>query len=54
MATTQTKDISKCIFLNKNDRIPIKISLEFVSRLALDNKPALGQVMAWHPKGDNA
>ena len=31
----------KCIFLNENDRIPIKISLTFVPRSPIGNKPAL-------------
>ena len=39
-------DILKCIFLNENDRIPIRISLKFVPRSQSDNKPALVQVMA--------
>ena len=37
----------KCNFLNENDRISIRISLKFVSRGPIDNKPALVQVMAW-------
>ena len=45
-------DISKCIFLNANDRILIQISLKFVPRSPIDNKPALVQVMAWHRIGD--
>ena len=47
-----TDDIFKCIFLNENDRISIKISLEFVLRGPIDKKPALVQVMAWHRIGD--
>ena len=39
-------DIFRCIFLNENDRIQIQISLKFVSRSPIDNKPALVQVMA--------
>ena len=31
----------------KNDRILIKISLKFVTRNRIDNKPALVQVIAW-------
>ena len=31
----------KCIFLNVNDRIPIRISLKFVPRSPISNKPAL-------------
>ena len=33
----------------KNDRIPIQISLKFVPRIPIDNKPALVQVMALAP-----
>ena len=47
MATILADDIFKCIFLNENDRISIKISLKFVPRSPIDNKPALVQVMAW-------
>ena len=42
----------KCIFLNGNDRIWIRISLKFVHRSPIGNKPALVQVMAWHRTGD--
>ena len=52
MATILTDDILKCILLNLNDRIPLQISLKFVSRGPIDNKPALAQVMAWHRIGD--
>ena len=45
-------NIFKCIFLNKNDRIPIQLSLKFVPRSSIDNKPALVQVMAWCRTGD--
>ena len=33
-------------------KIPIQISLKFVSRSPIDNKPALVQVMAWRRTGD--
>ena len=46
MAAILADDIFKCIFLNENDRIQIQISLKFVSRSPIDNKPALVQVMA--------
>ena len=39
-------DKFKCIFVNENDRIPIRISLKFVSKSPIDYKPALVQVMA--------
>ena len=52
MAAVLADDIFKCIFLNENDRIPIQISLKFIPRSPLDNKPALVQVMAWSRIGD--
>ena len=45
-------DILERIFLNKNGRISIQISLKFVPKSPIDNKPALVQVMAWHRTGD--
>ena len=33
MAAILADDISKSIFLNENDRIPIQISLKFVARV---------------------
>ena len=45
-------DNFKCIFLNENNKISIRISLKFVPRSPIDNKPALVQVMAWHLTGD--
>ena len=39
-------DNFKCIFMNENDRILIRISLKFVPKSTIDNKPALVQVMA--------
>ena len=52
MATTLADDIFKCIFLNENDRIPIRISVKFVPRCLIDNKLTLVQVMAWRRTGD--
>ena len=40
-------NIFKCISLNENVWILIKISLKFVPRGPIDNKPALVQVIAW-------
>ena len=40
-------DIFKCIFLNENVWISIKISLNFVPRGPINNIPALVQIMAW-------
>ena len=48
MAVILEDDISECIVLYENDRIPILISLKFVRRCQIDNKPALVQVMAGH------
>ena len=52
MAAILTDDNFKCIFLNENDKIQIQISLKFVPRSLIDNKPALLQVMAWRRIGD--
>ena len=40
-------DIFKCIFLNENTLILIKISLKFVSYGPINNIPTLVQIMAW-------
>ena len=45
-------DTFKCIFLNENVRILIEISLKFVPKGPIDNKPALAQIMAWRWPGD--
>ena len=45
-------DIFKCIFLNGNVWISIKISLKFVPKGPINNIPALVQIMAWHRLGD--
>ena len=45
-------DIFKCIFLNENVWILIKISLKFIPMGPIDNIPALVQVMAWHQSGN--
>ena len=43
-------DIFKCIFLNGNVWISIKISMKFVRHGPINNIPALVQIMAWrHP-----
>ena len=52
MATILAGDIFKYIFLYENDRIQIQISLKFVPKSPIDNKPALAQVMAWRQTGD--
>ena len=51
MAAILADDNFKCIFLNENDRIPIRISLKFVPRSPNDNKPALVRVVAWRRTG---
>ena len=45
-------DIFKCIFLNENIRITLKISLKFVPEVRINNIPALVQIMAWRRPGD--
>ena len=45
-------DIFKCIFLNENVGIPIKILLKFVSKGPINNIPALVQIMVWRRPGD--
>ena len=45
-------DIFKCIFLNENAWILIKISLKFVPKGSINNIPALVQIMAWRRPGD--
>ena len=52
MAAILADDIFKCIFLNENNRITIQITVKFVPRSPIDNKPALVQVMAWPQTGD--
>ena len=42
----------KCIFMNENFCISIRISLRFVSRALIDNKSACVRVMARHRTGD--
>ena len=39
-------------FFNENDRIPIRVSLKFVHRSPIDNKPIFVRVMAWRWTGD--
>ena len=40
-------DIFKCIFLNENVWISIKISLKFVPKDPINNIPPLVEIMAW-------
>ena len=41
MAAILADDIFKCVFLNENICILIKISLNFVPKVPIDNNPAL-------------
>ena len=45
-------DIFKCIFLNENVWISLKISLKFVPTVQINNIPALVLIMAWRRPGD--
>ena len=45
-------DIFKCIFVNENAWILIKMSLKFVPKGPINNIPALVQIMAWRRPGD--
>ena len=45
-------DIFKCIFLNENAWIALKISLKFVPKVRINNIPTLIQIMAWRRPGD--
>ena len=47
-----TDDIFKCIFLNENVWILLKISLKFVLKGPINNIPSLVQIMAWRRPGD--
>ena len=40
-------DTFKCIFLNENAWISLKVSLKFVPKVRINNIPALVQIMAW-------
>ena len=45
-------DIFKCIFLNENESILLRISLKFIPKFRINNIPALVQIMAWRRPGD--
>ena len=45
-------DIFKCIFLNENASISLRISLKFVPKVRFNNISALVQIMAWRRPGD--
>ena len=45
-------DSFKCIFLNENALISIRISLRFVPKGSINNIPSLVQIMAWRRSGN--
>ena len=45
-------DNFKCIFLNENVWISVKISLKFVTKGPINNNPTLVEIMAWRRPGD--
>ena len=45
-------NIFKCIFLNENVWILLKISLKVVPKVRINNIPALVQIMAWRQPGE--
>ena len=45
-------DVFKCIFLNENVWILLKILLKFVPKGPINNIPSLVQIMAWRRPGD--
>ena len=47
-----TDGVLKCIFLNENVWISLKIPLKFVPMGPINNIPALVQIMAWRRPGD--
>ena len=44
--------IFKCIFLNEDARISLKIPLKFVPKVRINNIPALLEIMSWRRLGD--
>ena len=52
MAPILADDNLRVIFLNKNDRISIRISRKYVPGYPVGNTPALVQVMARRRTGD--
>ena len=44
-------EIFKCVFLNENVWISLKISPKFVPRVRINHIPALVQIMAWRQPG---
>ena len=52
IAARLADDRFKCIFLNEDVWISIRISLTSVPEVPIHNKPALVQIMAWRLTGD--
>ena len=52
MAAIFADDIFKCIFMNENIALSIKISLKFVPEGQINNIPALVQIITWCQTGD--
>ena len=52
MATILANTNFKCILLNGNYAIPIRIALKLIPSSAIDNNSAMVQVTAWHRRGD--
>ena len=46
-------DILKCMFLDENLWISLRIPLKFLPKVRIDNTLALVQIMAWRRPGDN-
>ena len=51
MAAILADDIFKCILFNENNKISNQMSLKFVPRSPIGNKPVLIQAMAWRRLG---
>ena len=47
-------DVFKCIFLNENVWILLKISLKFIPKSPINNIPSFIQIMAWRRPGDKS
>ena len=47
-----SEDMFKCIFLNENVWIPLKISLMFVPKISINYILALVQIVVWRRPGD--
>ena len=44
----------KCIFLNENELISLRISRKFFPKVQINNIPSLVQIMAWRLPGDKS